>query len=431
MASNPVKMKYGTRTIEVSVPAENLLGVIEKDPPPRGDGEEEAVRKALASPVGSPGLKGILKRGQTVAVIVSDVTRLWHRPFAYLPLLVEEIEAAGVREQDIRFIVALGLHRRQTAEEHAKILGPALAGRFRIEDHDARDEGNLVSLGKTSFGTPVSVNKTAMDCDHMVVTGCCTYHPFFGWGGGKKSVLPGIAGFESVQANHRWVLSERVGGGQRPEARNGNVKDNPVHLDAVEACRMVDPSFMLNVIMGYDGRIARAVAGHWEKAHDRACGIVEEMYGVRIPELADLTIASQGGFPKDIEFYQTGKAVYNAQDSVKPGGTLIVLSECSEGLGPEDARRIFLDFETTEERERDVRSLFSVPKYVCWYICAAADKYDLIVVSAIDKALLRKTSIRVARTLDEALGMAYAKKGRSLSTYVIPLGSSVLPILGS
>lgn len=423
-----VKMKYGAGTIDVFVPEENLAGVLEKDIPVSGMTEEAVVRAALDRPIGSPRLSEILKPGQTVAVAVSDVTRLWHRPFAYLPILIAELNAAGIRDRDIKFLGAIGLHRMQTQEEHARILGPELAKRFRITDHDAKDANNLTFLGTTKLGTPVWINKTAMDCDHIFLTGCCTYHPFFGWAGGKKSLLPGIAGFDTVQHNHGMLLSEEIGKGQRPEVRCGNIIKNLVHEDAQEATEMVQPSFIFNVIMGYDGRIAHAVAGHWWKAHDEGCRIVERLYGVPIMELADLTIASQGGYPKDIEFYQTGKSIFNAQDSVKPGGTLIVLSECREGLGPEEASKIILDFSTTEERERDVRKLFSVPKYVCWDICATADKFDLIIVSSIDKNLLSMTKVRIFKTLPEALATVYSERGKSLRTYLIPQGSSVLPI---
>jgi lactate racemase len=426
-----LKMKYGSGTIDVSVPEENLAGIIEKDIPTHGTTEESIVRNALDHPIESPRLRDLLKPGQTVAVVVSDITRLWQRPFTYLPMLVAELTAAGIRDKDIKFIGAIGLHRTQTAEEHAKILGPALAGRFRITDHDAKDSRNLTFIGTTRFNTPVWINKTAMDCDHMLLTGCCTYHPFFGWAGGKKSMLPGIAGFETVQRNHGMLLSEEIGKGQRPAVRCGNIAGNIVHEDAEEATEMVQPSFILNVVIGYDGKIAHAVAGHWHIAHEEACRLVERLYGVPIGELADLTIASQGGYPKDIEFYQTGKSIFNAQDSVKPGGTLIVLSECREGLGPEDARKIILDFSSTEERERDVRKLFSVPKYVCWDICAAADKYDLIVVSSIDKSLLSKTNVRVFKTLSEAIETVYSERGEALRTYLIPQGSSVLPIYRS
>ncbi|MCP4602106.1 MAG: nickel-dependent lactate racemase [Proteobacteria bacterium] len=424
-----VKMKFGTGTVDVSVPEENLIGVIEKEVPTAAETEEEVILKALANPIGTPGLGEIVKPGQTVAIIVSDITRLWQRMFVYLPYIVKDLAQAGVRDEDIRFIGAVGFHRRQTEEEHAKLLGEKLAGRFKMVDHNCQDKDNLKFLGTTERETPVYINKLAMDSDHIILTGSCPYHPFVGWGGGKKSILPGIAGFETIQHNHFMNLSDEIGGGQRPEVRNANFKGNPVHEDMMDVAALVNPSFLFNVIMGYNSKISHAVAGHYSDAHEHGCRIVEDLYGVPIPELADLTIASQGGFPKDIEFYQTGKAVYHAQDSLKPGGTMIVLSDCPEGLGPEHARLIFEDFETTVEREKEVRSLFSVPKYVSYYICAAAEKYDIIVVSSLKPELLAKTNIRVVKTLGQALELVYKEKGKNLKTYLMPLGSSVLPIL--
>jgi nickel-dependent lactate racemase len=424
-----VAMKYGATQIDVTVADEHLIGVIEKPVPTSELTEEQVIRRALAEPIGTPRIGEIVRPGQTVAVLVSDVTRLWHRPAVFLPILVEALNEAGVPDRDIRFFGAVGTHRKQTREEHEKILGPVLAPRFQIDDHDAFDASSLKLVGTTRFGTRVILNERALACDHLILTGCCTYHPFFGWGGGKKSIVPGIAGFETVQQNHLRVMAEQVGGGQRPECRNGNVAGNLAHEDAMEAARLVRPAFLLNVIMGYDGKIARAVAGHWDEAHEAGCRIVGELYGVPIHELADLTIASQGGFPKDIEFYQTGKAIYNALDSVKPGGTLIVLSECREGLGPADARRIFVELPTMEAREQDVRALFTVPKYVCWFMCDSAERYDIIVVSSVAPELLRATRIRVVPTLQDALDLVAAERGDRLRTYLVPLGSSILPIL--
>jgi len=424
-----VKMKYGQGKVDVSVPEENLLGIIEKEVPPSSKSEEEVILNGLANPIGTRTLKEIVHPGQTVAIVVSDITRLWQRTFVYLPYIVKELNQAGIRDEDIRFLGALGFHRQQTEEEHAKLLGPELAGRFRIVDHLCQDKANLVYLGETKRKTPVYINKLAMESDHIVLTGCCTYHPFVGWGGGKKSILPGIAGFDTIQHNHFMTLSDEIGGGQRPEVRNANFVGNPVHEDMMDVAAFVNPSFLFNVIMGYDGKLAHVVTGHYDQAHERGCRIVEDLYGVPIPELGDLVIASQGGFPKDIEFYQTGKAVYHAQDAIKPGGTMIVLSQCREGLGPEHAKLIFQERETTVEREKEVRSLFSVPKYVSYYICAASDKYNIIVVSDLDPKLLAKTNIRVTKTVEEALSLVYREKGEKLRTYLMPLGSSVLPIL--
>ncbi|MBI5486199.1 MAG: nickel-dependent lactate racemase [Deltaproteobacteria bacterium] len=424
-----VKMKYGQGTLEVSVPEAGLLGVIEKNVATAPVPEEQVIQEALDHPIASPRIEDLVHPGQTAAIVVSDVTRAWQRLPVYLPLLLQRLNDAGIPDKNIRLICALGYHRGLTREEHVRIIGEPLARRFEILDHDCQNREQLKFLGTTKRGTPVWMNKTAMEADHLILTGACTYHPFVGFSGGKKSLLPGIAGFETIQANHHWVLGDTAGGGQRHEARNGNTAGNPVHEDMMDAGAIVHPSFLVNVIMGPTGKIAHAVAGAWDKAHEQACAMIPDLYGVPIPELSDLTIASQGGFPKDIEFYQTGKAFYHALDSVKPGGTLIVLSECREGLGPLDANEMFTCYDGVADREGRVRQEFSVPGYVSCYMCTAAENYDIIAVTSLDPALLKRTRIRAVKTVEEAQALVAREKGPNLRTWLMPLGSTVLPIL--
>jgi nickel-dependent lactate racemase len=422
-----VKMKLGHGYVDVSAPKENLLGVILKEAPPSTMTEEEVILAALANPIGTPRLKDIVKPGEKICIVVSDVTRAWQRMGVYLPYIVKELNDAGIRDKNIRFLSALGYHRKQTREEHEKQLGTALLERFEIIDHDCMDKTNLVNLGKTSRGTPVTINKIAAEADRLVLTGCCTFHPWVGWGGGKKSILPGISSIESIQHNHLMILDEM--GRQRPEVRSGNIKDNPIHLDMLEVAAMVKPSFMFNVIMGHDGKIAHAVCGDCVTAHDAGRKIVDDLYAVPINELADITISSQGGYPKDIDVCQTGKGIYHTQEATKPGGTMIILSDCSEGIGPPEANTIFLECKTNAEREREVRKLFSVPRYVSYYMCTAAEKWNIIIVGGGDPALLARTAFKTAKTVPEALEMAFAKGGRNQKIYLMPQGSSALPKL--
>jgi lactate racemase len=421
------QMKLGTGHIDVSVPEKNLLGVLSKNVPASTVSEDEVIQSALEHPIGSQKLSAIAKPGGTVCIVISDVTRAWQRMHIYLPHLVRELNLAGIPDEHIGFLSAVGYHRNQTEEEHSRLLGPELLRRFKITDHDCKNRINLVNLGTTSRGTPITINKMAAQADHLILTGCCTYHPWVGWGGGKKSLLPGIAGLESIQNNHLMIIDEN--GAQRPQVRNGNVKDNPVHLDMLEFAAKVNPAFMFNVIMGYDGKIAQAVCGDYMMAHDAGCRIVDDLYSVGIRELADITIASQGGFPKDIEFYQTGKALYLAQEATKRGGTMIILSDCAEGLGPPDTDSIFLDCGTNAEREREVRNLFTVPKYVSYYMCAAAEVYKICIVGSLDPALLSRTSFRTAKTVNEALAIAFEEGGPDQKIYLMPQGASTLPKL--
>ena len=422
-----VKMKLGNGYVDVSVPEENFLGMIAKEVPSTGMTEEQVILDALAHPIGAPRLKEIVKPGNTICIVISDVTRAWQRMSVYLPFIVKELNEAGIQDKDIRFLSALGYHRKHTPEKHAKLLSPEMLDRFEIIDHDCEDKSNLVHVGTTSRGTPVIINKIAADSDHLVVTGCCTYHPWVGWGGGKKSILPGISSIESIQKNHLMTMDEH--GEQRPEVASGNIKNNPIHLDMLEVAAIVKPSFMFNVIMGYDGKIARAVCGDCLKAHDVGRDIVDDLYEVPITELADITISSQGGYPKDIDVCQTGKGIYHTQAATKPGGWIIILSDCAEGVGPPDANTIFLELDNNADRHREVCRLFSVPKYVSYYMCTAAAKWNIIIVGNVDGALLAKTSIRTAKTVDEALDIAFNKGGREQKIYLMPQGSSALPKL--
>jgi lactate racemase len=422
-----IKMKLGHGYVDVSIPEENFLGMIAKEVPSSGMTEEQVILDALAHPIASPRLKEIVKPGNTVCIVISDISRAWQRMSVYLPYIVKELNEAGIQDKDIRFLSALGYHRNHTPEEHAKLLGPEMLERFQIIDHDCEDKSNLVQLGTTSRGTPVIINKIAAEADHLVLTGCCTYHPWVGWGGGKKSILPGISSIESIQKNHLMTMDDL--GKQRPEVASGNIKDNPIHLDMLEVATIVKPSFMFNVIMGYDGKITRAVCGDCIKAHDVGRNIVDELYEVPIKELADITISSQGGYPKDIDVCQTGKGIYHTQAATKPGGWIIILSECTEGIGPPDANTIFQGLDNNADRHREVCRLFTVPKYVSYYMCTAAEKWNILIVGNVDPALLAKTSFRTAKTVDEALEIAFKKGGRNQKIYLMPQGSSALPKL--
>ncbi|MDU4962203.1 MAG: nickel-dependent lactate racemase [Sporomusaceae bacterium] len=423
------QLKYGSSVMTLAVAAENVLQVIESNPAELVKTETELVEAALANPVGSARLSELVHAGETVCVLIPDITRLWQKPGLYLPLLVAELKKGGVKEEDILFICAVGTHRAQTEAEHRQLLGPQLAGRFQVIDHDSCDKSNLVYLGKTTFGTPVWINKRALDCDHIVLAGGIVYHFLAGWAGGKKYILPGIAGYETVMANHALSLNPERGEGPHPDVRSGNVENNLVHLDMLEAASFVRPVFLLNVVTA-EGRIAGAVAGHYIAAHDKGRELVDRIDGVAIKEKADLVIASAGGSPKDVNLYQSIKTLINAREAAKPGGSIIILTESPEGLGGNDeVRDMLLNYDSVVEREDALRRDYSISKYVGYYFCESAVKFDLILVSSLPSDLLQRAGISVVNTLDAALEQVYAKKGRALTLHIMPQGANTLPKL--
>ena len=422
-------LKYGHEEMLLKIDEEHILQVIESNQVTFEKSESEMIRAALANPIGSPRLSELVKPGERVCIVIPDITRAWQRTDLYLPLLVEELAQGGVQDEDILFICALGTHRPQTAEEHRLLLGSELADRFTVIDHDCHDRTNLVYCGETSFGTPVWLNKQAMECDHLVLTGGIVYHFLAGWSGGKKYVLPGISSYETVMANHALSLNPVRGQGPHPEVRSGNDATNLIHLDMLEAARLANPAFMFNVVTA-EGRIAGAVAGHYQDAHDQGRAMVDAIDGVTIKEKADLVIASAGGSPKDVNLYQSIKTLINAREATKPGGTMIILTESPEGLGGNaEVQEMILGYHTVLEREDALRTDYSISKYVGYYFCESAEKFELILVSALDPALLQKANIKIVRTLDEALALVYAKRGKNLKTHVMPQGANTLPRL--
>ncbi|ABR46765.1 conserved hypothetical protein [Alkaliphilus metalliredigens QYMF] len=422
-----VEMKYGTGSTNVSIPAEHLLSIIKNNPMNINGTEEEIILNSLEKPVGTPKLREIVHPGEKICIVFSDITRAWQKMSTFIPYIVAELNQAGIKDEDILFISSTGSHRGHTKEEHSWLLGADITSRCEIIDHDCLNEENLVYLGTTSFGTPVSVNKRAMECDHIVLTGAIVFHLLAGWGGGKKSVLPGICSYNTIMTNHALSLSPNVGEGSNPLVRSGNWVDNPLHEDMLEASSFVNPSFMLNVIVGADGSICHAVSGHYVKAHEAGCQVVQEMDGVEIQEKADLVIASAGGYPKDINLYQTSKTLINAKEAVKDGGTIIILSQCIEGFGNDHVQEIIQNYDTVVERENALREDFSIAKYIGYFVSEAAERFNLILVSEMEQSLVERANIRVVKTIEEALTLTYKEMGKNLKTHLMPQGANTLP----
>ncbi|MDR1376702.1 MAG: nickel-dependent lactate racemase [Synergistaceae bacterium] len=423
-------LKFGKGSVEIDIPEENLLGVLQSREVPSAATEEEAVRKALDNPIESPRIDEKVKPGDKVCIVACDLTRAWQHPSLYLPILVDEVKKGGVRDEDIFFLVATGTHRSHTPEEHKLLLGEKLYGRHKVFDHESRTAA-MTDFGETSYGTPVKLNKMAADADHVILTGGIVYHFMSGWGGGRKSVLPGISAYETVMANHAFALNPLPDKGRNWVCRGGNVEGNLIHLDMVEAAAKLEPSFLLNVIMNAEGKIGWAVAGDWRKAHEAGRDLVDSIDAVAIPRLADLVIASACGYPKDINFYQATKALFNAQDATRPGGTVVVLASCVEGYGNEEMQMMLRKFKNSDEREVELRREFTIAKYVGYCAGLAAERFDFHLVTDMDSKLLEGTGIKISNTLDEALEKVYAVHGRNLKTWLMSQGANTLPKLNS
>ncbi len=423
-------LKFGHKKTELHIDKDHLIGEIKLAGEAKSMSEEDIIRQSLKNPIASQTLDRVISPDDQVCIVISDVTRMYQRPHIFLPILVDELIGAGAKEENIFFISALGSHRKHTEDEHKKLLGDSLYGRFHIEDHDCNDADNLVEIGTTSRGTVVEVNKKAAQADKVIMTGAVVYHVMAGWGGGRKSVLPGIASRKSIMMNHAISMErpENLTSGPNPLCDCALYDNNPLNLDMIEAAEMFNPAFMFNVILG-GGEIIAAVSGDITVAHKKGCQMVSEFNDVEIQEKGDMIIASGGGFPKDLNFYQSTKVIYNAMRAIHEDGILIILASCSEGFGHPEVQHIIQNFKDNPEREEELHSNYTIAKYIGYLACWYATKYNIIYVSDIDAKDMDSSDITIVKTLDEALETAYKLKGRrDLKTYVMPDGN-LFPVM--
>ena len=423
-------MKFGKEAFEVHLPRSLIAAELEPNRVelPRRTAAEH-IRWALDHPIDSAPLREIVKAGEKVCIVISDVTRRWQSPETYLPILVAELESAGVRDEDILILSATGTHRRQTEEEKIGLVTRAVYDRIRVEDHQCTERENLAYVGTTSRGTPVWLDKRALECDKIILTGGVVYHFMAGFGGGRKSILPGIAGRETIMKNHNLALNPGLGSGSNPNVRSANMNEtNPVHADMMEACSLVNPAFLVNVVVNDEQEIIAAFAGNWITAHQAACGLVDRMYGVPVRERTPLVIASAGGYPKDLNFYQTIKTLCNAREVVTDGGTIILVTKSEEGYGSADTQRQIAGFSTMAERERDLRENFSIGAFIGYLFAECAESHHMIAVTSMQQEAFGTAKIHVVKTLDEALALSRKLNGgKDLRATLLPHGANTLP----
>ena len=432
MKQQMIPLPYGKDSIELSLQQHHVLEVLKPDKKKHKNSllsENEIVRKALENPFGSPRLKKMLKPEETVCIIISDITRAWQRMHVFLPVLIRELSDSGIPDHQITFICATGSHRNITDEEAKILLGEELFHRFKFYNHDCHDADNLKYLGTTSFGTKVMVNRMALAHDHLIITGGIVFHDLAGWGGGKKSILPGICGYDTIMSNHSLSLGDQPGDGIHECVRCGTIEGNRLNEDMEEAAEMVNPSFMLNVIVNSEGRIGSAVTGNYQLAFEEGKKLLDQTDRISIDVLADMAVVSAGGYPKDINLYQSTKALSSAKEAVKKGKVILLLCQCPEGVGHPEVKNLLEAFDTHMEREGEMRRAFTVSKFAGFLVSQIAEDYQVYCVTELEPVLLEKLGINVYQNVEDALEAITKEHGKNLNTYVIPSGSNVLPSL--
>jgi nickel-dependent lactate racemase len=407
---------FGSCTQKLNVPDENLICVLMPNTVQQGLTGEAEVSRALENPIGTPRIGQIVRPGETVAIVTSDITRPLPS-YKILPLLVEELLQAGIRRQDITVVFGLGSHRKQTAEEQKKLVGEQVFAQIKCIDGDDSD---CVHYGYTSRGTPVDIVRAVAEADRRICLGNIEYHYFAGYSGGAKAIMPGVSTRDAIQHNHSRMVEAA--------AAAGRLEGNPVREDIEEAARMVGVHFIVNVVLNEHKEIVHAAAGDVVQAHREGCRYLDRLYGKPIAERADIVVVSQGGAPKDLNLYQTQKALDNAKHAVNKGGVIILVGSCKEGLG----EHVFEEWMT---KSPDAHSMidriqvdFQLGGHKAAAIAMVLEDAEVYLVSELDADFVKQIFLTPFSDVQTAFDAAMQKIGTGASVIVMPYGGSTLPL---
>jgi nickel-dependent lactate racemase len=419
-----IKLAYGKTGLEISLPDEANVTVVEPKYVEGLPDQAGAVRDALRQPIGSPPLKALVKSSDKVGIVFSDITRPTPNHLI-LPVLLGELD--HVPDEHIVLFNSTGTHRPNTEAELRRMLGDEIVDRYRIVQNDANDRESHVFVGRTTSGNDVWIHKEFVECDVRIPTGFIEPHFFAGFSGGGKAIMPGLALLETVMRNHSAKNLDS------PLARWGITQSNPVWEEIREAAAMVQPTFLLNVTLNRDKQITEVFAGDFEEAHVRGCAFVKEKAMVPVQEPFDIVIGSNSGYPLDLNLYQAVKGMSAASQVVKEGGSIIIAAECWDGI-PDHGEygQLLLEAESPESLLETVRAP-GFQRQDMWeaqiqaLICLKADVY--FYSHNLSDEQIEDAWLRPCRDIEATVAELLQKYGPGATICVLPEGPQTIPYL--
>lgn len=417
--------RYGDGTVDVSLPAGISARVL--------TGNECApvtdIRKTLfdtfEQPTGCAPLKERLKSGMKVAFIISDMSRFWMRQDLVIPHVMDYLNGVcGIPDSDVTIIVANGTHADGDEKELRTLVTDEIFDRVKVVNHHCLDEDNLTYIGTTSFGNRIEINSIAAQADFVLALGAVTHHVMAGFGGGRKSILPGISSSETIRFNHQLSLDDKEFI-PNPLTGNGVLDGNPVNLDMIEAASFLKEMFVINLVMNTDMILSDICSGDLIKSWRTACDKVDSIYSVPVEKPADIIIAGCGGYPKDMSMYQGTKTIDNIEGFLKEGGTLVFIAEARDGGGPVEYFGWKKDLiEGTFEHR--LRNDFTIPGFIFFLNVRQAHKFNILMYSSIPSEEVEPMGMKSFQDMDEIIKQI---DFQDKEVYILPCGGTVIPRL--
>ncbi len=419
-----INVPNGRGVAVFDVPDSNLLGVYESSVnrvAPPADAEAEVVA-ALENPIGSTRLRELAVGKQNIVIIASDHTRPVPSK-VIMPQMLAEIRA-GNPSADITILIATGMHRGTTLDELKEKFGEKIVEEEQIIVHEAHDDALQSYLGILPSGGELWVDRVAAEADLLVSEGFIEPHFFAGFSGGRKSILPGIAGMTTVLANH---CGEFI---HSPKARTGILEGNPIHRDMVWAAQKIGLKFIVNVVINGDKKVMKAFAGDCLAAHAAGCNYLNGLCRIDVP-MADIVITSNGGYPLDQNIYQSVKGMTAGEAAAKEGGVIVMSSSCSNGHGGEGFYKFMAEMPSAKALYEQLSAIPQAEtkpdQWQAQILARVMAHHDVIVLcDECSRDLINKMGMHAVATPEEAMSLAFKLKGKNATVAAIPDGVSVI-----
>lgn len=411
-----VSLNYGHDSMALDIPDKNYMGILKPKDTREIEDPINEVRRSLANPIGSKKLKELVSSQDKVIILASDVSR--PAPSSILlPPILKELNETGLSNDQITIVFGLGVHRKHTEEEKKRLVGEEVYNQIKCIDHDIDD---CVKIGITKRGNEVFIFKELLEADFIIATGNLEFHYFAGYSGGAKAVAPGVCGRKTIANNHKHFLE--------PGAKAGRIQGNPIREEIEEIGEIVGIDFMVNAVLNSHKKIVKVVAGDVTKAHREGAEYIDNIFGVKIDHIADIVIASPGGYPKDIDLYQTHKAIENAMLAVKKGGIIIIAGECRDGLGEESFAEALNGELSPLELMEELKNNFILGRHKASRIANINLNTEIYLVSHLTDEIKKNLFLKSFDSLQEAFSQALKVQGEKAKVLVIPYGGSTLPV---
>ena len=413
-------LAYGTGTLPLDLPDGLEPVVLVANEQPALPDAVQAVRDGLKNPIGAEPLVKQLKdkKPEKIVVVVNDETR--PTPYyAFFPPLVEAFEEAGIRDEQVTFVIATGIHDPHSKELNEKTYGKHMTDRFKFVSHIAKDDDSLVHMGRFDSGYEFYVNKLAVEADFLITVGVVMPHYFAGFSGGRKSILPGLAGFRTVEQNHARMVELMD---NLPP-----IRQNPVSLEMIEAARMVGVNFIINAVTGSNKEVVKIVAGDLVAAWYEAVETSSSMFEIPFEKQVDICVSSACGYPRDVNMYQAQKALDHADRITRDGGTIILVTESPSGYGEDVFERWMREGMTPQQIMDRIRTNFVMGGHKAYGFAKVAANKKFILVSTLSAEDSLPLFATKAESVQAAFDAALAENPGA-TVAVLPQGSLTLPV---